>query len=178
MATHLNVEIKARCDDPAAALLRLAALGARSQGEDRQLDTYFRVPEGRLKLRRGNIENSLIHYARSDQPGLKDSHVTLYETREAGLLADVLHAALQVLVVIDKRRHILWMDNVKFHVDDVTGLGSFIEIEAIDRAGDLGRDKLLTQCQRYMHELRISESDLEARSYSDLLAATGQLPEG
>lgn len=169
MATHLNVEIKARSGEPAAVLLQLAALGAKHQGEDRQVDTYFRVPAGRLKLRQGNIENSLIHYARSGRAGTKDSHVTLYETREAARLSDVLHAALEVLVVVDKRRQILWIDNVKFHVDDVTGLGSFVEIEAIDRVGGLGRDMLLSQCQNYMRMLHIPDGDLEARSYSDLL---------
>lgn len=170
MSTHLNVEIKARSRDPAASLRRLAALGADSRGEDHQVDTYFVVPEGRLKLRQGNMENSLIHYDRSDQPGPKDSHVTLYESSHASRLLDVLSAALEVLVVVDKRRQILWIDNVKFHVDNVSDLGSFVEIEAVDRTGDIGRDVLLKQCQIYMHELGILDSDLEARSYSDLLA--------
>jgi predicted adenylyl cyclase CyaB len=170
MPTHLNVEIKARTRDPGATLQRLAELGARSQGEDHQVDTYFLVPAGRLKLRQGNIENFLIHYDRSDQPGPKDSHVTLYETPAADRLLEVLSTALEVLVVVNKRRQILWIENVKFHVDDITELGAFVEIEAIDRTGSLGRDALLDQCRNYMRELSIMDSDLEARSYSDLLA--------
>jgi len=169
MSAHLNVEIKARSHDPAATLQRLAELGAKSQGEDHQVDTYFLVPDGRLKLRQGNIENSLIHYARSDQPGPKDSHVTLYETPAVDRLLAVLSAALDVLVIVDKHRQILWIDNVKFHVDNVTDLGSFVEIEAIDRTGSLDREVLLDQCRTYMRELGITDSDLEARSYSDLL---------
>ena len=128
------------------------------------------VGQGRLKLRQGNIENSLIHYARPDQSGPKESQVTLYETSQAGQLLAVLTAALAVLVVVDKRRQILWIDNVKFHVDDVTHLGSFIEIEAIDRTGDIGREALLRQCEAHMQALGIEHSDLEARSYSDLLS--------
>lgn len=169
MSAHLNVEIKARSRDPESCLQNLARLGAEHVGEDHQIDTYFLVGDGRLKLRQGNIENSLIHYARSDQPGPKDSQVTLYETRNVSDLLAVLKAALEVLVVVDKRRQILWIDNVKFHVDNVADLGSFVEVEAVDRTGDVGRETLLKQCQRYMQELGIQESDLEARSYSDLL---------
>ncbi len=123
MPSHLNVEIKARCDDPKAVLQRLQRLGAVLQGVDRQVDTYFHAATGRLKLRTGNIENSLIHYRREDHAGPKDSHVTLIETRaeESGALRSLLAGALGILVEVDKLRHILWIDNVKFHVDEVRG---------------------------------------------------------
>ena len=77
MTSHLNVEIKARCGDAQGALRRLEALGAVQQGVDDQRDTYFPAKAGRLKLREGGIENSLIHYVRSG-PG-----------RPEGLLGDV-----------------------------------------------------------------------------------------
>ena len=137
---------------------------------DHQVDTYFRVGAGRLKLRRGDIENSLIHYARADGPGPKDSIVTLYETADAGRLLDVLLAALDVLTVVDKRRHILRAGNVKLHVDEVLGLGSFVEVEAIDLTGRLGRTHLLRQCRAYMAGLGVADGDLVAGSYSDLIA--------
>jgi len=70
---------------------------------------------------------------------------------------------------VDKRRHILWIANVKFHVDDVVGLGTFVEIEAIDRDGGLGEERLREQCERYRQLLGIEDADLEPRSYSDLL---------
>jgi adenylate cyclase class 2 len=128
MPTHLNVEIKARCSNPEAVLTRLADLGAVAQGVDHQIDTYFHAASGRLKLRSGNIENSLIHYLRDDQAGPKDSHVTLLATRadESSALRHLLAAALGVAVEVDKHRHILWIDNVKFHVDTVVGLGTYV----------------------------------------------------
>ena len=111
---HLNVEIKARCDDPDAVLRSLQAVGAVSQGVDHQVDTYFRAVRGRLKLRRGNIENSLIHYVRDDQRGPKDSHVTLHETHaaESESLRNLLAGALGIVVEVSKCRHILWIENV------------------------------------------------------------------
>ncbi len=173
MPSHLNVEIKARCADPEAVLQRLLGLGAVLQGVDRQVDTYFHAATGRLKLRTGNIENSLIHYLREDHAGPKDSHVTLIETRaeESEALRSLLAGALGIIVEVDKLRHILWIDNVKFHVDKVHGLGAFVEIEALDRTGELGRPSLLTQCEQYLNLLGIAEAELEATSYSDLALA-------
>ena len=96
---HVNVEIKARCSDPAGAGWTLLALGARFVGPDYQTDTYFQVPTGRLKLREGEIENNLIFYARADQEGPKRSDVILYGTRPGSELKPILDAALGTLVV-------------------------------------------------------------------------------
>jgi len=100
MPSHLNVEIKARCNDPEAVLQPLQRLGAVLQGVDRQVDTYFRAATGRLKLRSGNIENSLIHYRREDRAGPKDSQVTLIETRseESAALRSLLAGALGIVI--------------------------------------------------------------------------------
>ena len=175
MGTHLNVEIKARCVETAAVLQRLASLGGQTQGVDTQIDTYFRAASGRLKLRQGVIENHLIHYERIAQTGPKESVVALHPVlpEQSAGLRDLLASALGIAVVVSKRRHILWIDNVKFHVDTVEDLGAFVEVEAIDRLSDLGAARLREQCVRYVALLGIEEGDLEARSYSDLLAASG-----
>lgn len=166
---HLNVEFKARCDHPDEIVQRLLALGAQSQGVDSQTDVYYRVAKGRLKLRRGEVENNLIHYDRPDTHAPKESQVSMVSADAECALDDVLDAALERDVVVSKQRHILWLENVKFHVDGVAGLGSFLEIEAIDYNGDLGRETLQEQCHKYMHALGVSPDQLEARSYSDML---------
>lgn len=166
---HLNIEIKAKCSDPQRVREILESQGAEYKGLDHQIDTYFRVPKGRLKLREGNIENALIFYERDNQDGPKDSKVILYSSSPGSSLKETLLGACGALVVVDKQRHIYFIDNVKFHVDLVEGLGSFCEIEAIDKTGDIGRDRLLQQCQDYMKLLGIPETDLISCSYSDLL---------
>ena len=186
---HINVEIKARCADPATVRQTLLGLGARIVGPDHQTDTYFRVPNGRLKLREGQIENNLIFYARPDRDGPKRSDVILYGTRPGSDLKALLTVALGVLVAVEKRREIYFVEvsdvdvpsdseaatratareNVKVHLDTVTGLGSFVEIEAIDLDGSLGPVLLEAQCRRLMERLGIKEADLVAASYSDLL---------
>lgn len=94
----------------------------------------------------------------------------------APTLLALLTAALGVTVTVDKLRHILWIDTVKFHVDTVAGLGNFLEIEAIDLTGAIGRDHLVRQCQDYIALLGVEPSDLEPRSYSDLLRTAAQEP--
>ena len=131
----LNIEIKARTaeQDKIRALLRERA--ARFVGEDHQIDTYYRVPRGRLKLRQGTIERNLIYYERPDQQGPKASNVMLYKPGPDAALKEILTQVLGVLVVVDKRREIYFIDNVKFHLDRVDHLGAFVEIEAIDTDG-------------------------------------------
>ena len=165
----LNVEIKARTNRGAEIRQILENHQARFVGEDHQIDTYFNVPIGRLKLREGNIENALIHYKRSNQSGPKTSEVLLYKSKPESTLKAILETALGVKGVVDKLRAIYFIENVKFHVDTVQELGSFVEIEAIDREGSIGQAELLQQCQHYMQVLGIAQEDLVAVSYSDLL---------
>lgn len=167
--SHLNIEFKARCARPCRIRSYLLSHGADFRGEDRQIDTYFNVPHGRLKLREGTIENTLIHYDRTNQEGPKASHVTLFQTKPPSTLKDILTKALGVRVVVDKTREIYFVENVKFHIDQVSGLGSFVEVEAIDLDGTIGRDRLQAQCDHYLSELGISPQDLISQSYSDLL---------
>lgn len=166
------VEIKAVCHDPDRVRKILLDHNARFVGQDHQIDTYFVVETGRLKLREGDIENSLIYYNRPDDAGPKRSDVQLYQTQKESGLKDVLKSFLNEFVVVDKRREIYFIDNVKFHIDRVEGLGSFVEIEAIDNDGSLGEESLRRQCNHFLEMLAIPESDLLTDSYSDMLAVS------
>lgn len=164
----INVEIKARCGDPERVRNVLRSHQARFAGTDHQVDTYFRVRAGRLKLREGNIENALIYYDRQNESGPKKSDVLLHVVSPNSGLKEILTKALGVLAVVDKQREIYYVANVKFHIDTVQGLGSFVEIEA---AGDERSDRgmLLEQCRDYVEQFAIREDDLVAESYSDMV---------
>ncbi len=167
--SHLNVEIKARCSDANNIREILISKNADFRGTDHQVDTYFNVMQGRLKLREGNIENHLIYYERADQGGPKESHVTLFSTTPGSALKEMLEKALGVLVVVDKKREIYFIENVKFHIDEVKNLGAFMEIEAIDKDGSIGKEKLHEQCRHYIQLFGITDTDFIPSSYSDLL---------
>jgi adenylate cyclase class 2 len=168
---HLNVEIKAHSNDIDAIREWLISNNADYKGLDKQTDTYFNVANGRLKLRQGNIENALIHYKRENQAEPKDSQVTMTHVENDEMLKQVLRKACGVLVEVIKKREIYFIDNVKFHIDDVPGLGNFVEIEAIDTTGEIGKERLLEQCGYYMKMLSIKNDDLASLSYSDMLLA-------
>ncbi len=165
----LLVEIKARCADPDVVRKILLENKADYQGLDHQIDTYFIVDQGRLKLREGNIENTLIHYSRANQTGPKTSKVSLYKPNPGPAIKEVLTNALGVLIVVDKQREIYFIDNVKFHIDQVAQLGSFMEIEAIDEDNTIGQTELDRQCNYYMNLLGVDAKDLVSNSYSDML---------
>ena len=169
----VNIEIKARCADPDSVRAVLAEMGARRVGLDHQVDTYFNVGDGRLKLRSGNIEKNLIFYRRPDGETPKKSDVYLYPCENPDSLALVLGEALGVRCVVDKRREIYFHDNVKLHVDEVSGLGSFVEIEVIEDSNLVDEDEMRTKCEQWMKRLGIVADDLIEDSYSDMLEDRG-----
>jgi len=165
----INFEFKAVATDLAALEKKLLTLNPKYIGEDNQVDTYFNVAQGRLKLREGNIENSLIWYERTNTAGAKQSDILLYHHSPDKALKDILVKLHGVKVVVDKKRKIYFIDNVKFHFDIVESLGTFVEVEAIDKTGDIGIDKLKEQCSYYSAFFNVEPSDYIAFSYSDLI---------
>jgi adenylate cyclase class 2 len=166
---HLNVEIKARCENQNSIREILRAQSAKFEGIDHQIDIYFNTTLGRLKLRKGNIENFLVQYDRENISGPKQSKVTLYKNEQNSTLEEALTKSLGILVTVDKQREIYWIENVKFHLDKVQDLGTFVEIEAIDFSGNIGREKLTLQCQSYLDLFQMPKDNLISVSYSDLL---------
>ena len=72
---------------------------------------------------------------------------------------------------MDKKREIYFINNVKFHIDRVKNLGTFMEIKAIDKEGNIGEENLREQCKFYLDLFEIQQKDLVPVSYSDLLLA-------
>lgn len=168
---HINFEFKARHQNIAAAEEALLQKQPLFIGEDHQVDTYFNVPNGRLKLREGTIEHALIFYERTNSATAKQSNVTLYQHKPDEALKQILTQSLGIKTVVDKRRKIYFIDNVKFHFDTVQSLGQFVEVEAIDKDLNIGLEKLKEQCRYYQALLGIADEDFIAGSYSDILLA-------
>ncbi len=174
----LNIEIKARCKDQDNIRKILQQNKAVLKGIDKQIDTYFKVSKGRLKLREGNIENNLIYYKRDNKKGPKQSNVILLNTNVNSNLKKILRSSLEILVVVEKTREIYFIDNIKFHIDTVKNLGKFIEIEAIDEDGSIAKKVLQEQCETYLRKFEIKKKDLVQNSYSDMLMEDFIIREG
>ena len=165
----LNIEFKARATDIKKLESQLLLRHPKFVGEDHQVDTYFQVSKGRLKLREGNIENALIWYEREDIAGAKPSDVLLYPHSPVSALRDILVKLHEIKVVVEKKRRIYFIDNVKFHFDTVERLGTFVEVEAIDVNDVIGTVRLQEQCQEYATLFDIQPGDYISLSYSDML---------
>ena len=177
---HRNIEFKAQCSNPEKIKEILVSRQADFQGVDHQVDSYFNVNSGRLKLREGKIENALIYYERKNTKKPKQSNVTLYalDPNSTSSLKEILTKSLDILVVVSKQRAIYYINNIKFHIDIVEELGSFIEVEAIDVDGTIGIVKLQEQCQFFLELFGLSEENLISSSYSDLLLQKQKNKEG
>lgn len=165
----LNVEFKAKTHDLIGLENKLFSLNPIFAGEDKQRDTYFNVGKGRLKLREGNIENALIWYDRENVKGAKQSDILLYKHAHDDTLKEILIKLHGIKVVVEKKRRIYFIENVKFHFDRVEGLGTFIETEAIDLTGKIGHKKLTEQCDHYISFFGIAPENFISDSYSDMV---------
>ena len=169
-----NVEIKARVTD--ADALRRAA-DALSDGPAElleQRDTFFAVPRGRLKLRELASERcELIAYDRPDEPGAKLSEYHLIRSSDPVAFLDVLSAALPVRGVVAKRRWLYLVGQTRIHVDEVEGLGTFMELEVVLDGGQPIEEGHRI-AERLMEELGVAGAERIRCAYIDLLEAEGR----
>jgi predicted adenylyl cyclase CyaB len=165
-----NVELKARDPSPERSVAVCESLGAEARGLLRQRDTYFHVSQGRLKLREeAGAVAQLIAYRRPDRAEGRESHFRIVEIAKAEELKATLSDALGIEIVIAKERRLFIWRGVRIHLDEVEGLGSFIEFEApVPVAADLtfGQERVWTLREAF----GIADADLLGGSYCDLAA--------
>ena len=168
-APNRNIELKARCPDLPATRAAAIAAGAVPTAVLNQIDTYFQVPHGRLKLREINgTRAELIQYNREDATAFRHSDYRVVPVPDPALLKSALEAALGLRGVVTKRRELLLYQNVRIHLDEVKDLGTFLEFEAV-----LGPDADEPTSRRHLafleQALHIRPEHKLAHSYADLL---------
>lgn len=164
-----NVEIKARVADLAAVEARVRPLADQGPFELTQDDTFFACPTGRLKLRElAPDQGQLIYYERADVAGPKLSQYFIAPIVDPAALRETLGRALSVIGRVRKHRRLYLVDETRIHLDDVEGLGAFLELEVMLSAADEIADGV-----RVAHELLgalgIATGDLVEGAYVDLL---------
>ena len=166
-----NVEIKARVSDLAALAEKVAAIADDGPTLIEQEDTFFQCTHGRLKLRAlSSTEGELIYYERADGTGPKESRYVRTPCADPEGLKEVLGRALGIRGVIRKRRRLYHVGQTRIHLDEVEGLGDFLELEVVLRNDQDVADGAET-ARRIMHDLGVLEEDLVPQAYIDLLAA-------
>ena len=164
-----NIEIKARAHDFRRQKQIAQALSDTPEKVLEQEDTFFVTKSGRLKLRILDPEHGeLIYYQRADQDGPRQSQYQIARTHEPAALKALLMAALPVRGTVKKRRALYLAGQTRIHLDEVEGLGTFLELEVMLRPDESEGDGRATAAT-LMARLGIRESDLVPGAYMDLL---------
>lgn len=165
-----NLEIKLRLGDLSAVEVALRALGAAGAGMLVQRDTYFRVPDGRLKLRESPGEAELIRYERDEAAPKMVSRYTRTPVDRPAVRHQQLSAQYGVRGVVEKTRSLWLYRNARIHLDHVAGLGSFLEIEVVEPRTTADGQALLDEL---LAALSLNRATAVQVSYIDLLEAAG-----
>ena len=164
-----NIEIKARVRNFDQLKARAEQLGDLPVEVIAQEDTFFNVPGGRLKLRLlAPDRGQLIYYQRADQGGPKRSDYHIAETADPSSLKRVLELAYGIRGVVKKTRYLYLTGQTRIHVDDVEGLGQFMELEVVLREGQ-GDAEGQAIAEDLMASLGVERSDLLEAAYMDLI---------
>ncbi len=165
-----NIEIKVRAND----LQRVETLlrnieSVRDGGLLEQRDVFLPCSTGRLKLRFQNDQGTqLILYNRSDEARLRASEYQLFDIENGEAFLAVAESAWGPQPEVRKTRHLYWVDNIRVHLDEVAGLGSFVELEAVvdDEHSEAACHEA---AQHLLRALGLDASRPESRAYVDLL---------
>ena len=164
-----NIEIKARVRDFTDIKKRAEKLSDTLLEVIPQEDTFFNVQQGRLKLRVFSTDSGqLIYYTRPDQEGPKRSEYHISHTADPENLKRVLELAYGIRGVVKKTRYLYLAGQTRIHLDDVEGLGQFMELEVVMQEGqaDAEGQKI---AEDLMASLGVERSDLLDVAYMDLL---------
>ncbi len=171
-----NVEIKARLTDPAKTRAIASRLSAAEPEHIHQHDVFFKSRRGRLKLRMfADGTGELILYHRPDTPSAKLSDYQIARTPDAGTLLDILKQTAAVVGEVRKNRLLFLIGQTRVHIDQVEGLGDFLEFEVV-----LGPGQDQAEGTRIANQLleafEIDAAQLVAAAYVDLIAGAPGIP--
>ncbi|HEV7280761.1 MAG TPA: class IV adenylate cyclase [Pirellulaceae bacterium] len=184
-----NFEAKFDCDDLQEAERRARLLGAQFAGELVQTDTYFRVEQGRLKVRQQHAPEpnaELIAYFREDSPQIRLSRYERTPLPDPqATIATLSRRHGQPYAIVRKRRRLYLIGAARIHADSVEDLGQFVEIEVVrprsapsgEARGEMpvvsGADGWAATAeafaQRIAEGLSLRPEQVRSGSYADLL---------
>ncbi len=165
---YKDFTLKARAHDLTTLEKILLASNAWFIGSDNQKDTYFRIGNGKLKLRQGTVENLITHYERIDEEGIERTIVYRYDLNPSPNEIQSLFKAHEVIGTIEKERKIYYAGDVKVHLDTLPDNNLFVELEAIDRTDIVDLNTLRQRCLAVKKLLRIKDEDLLKTGYLPL----------
>jgi predicted adenylyl cyclase CyaB len=167
-----NIEIKARARNFTEIKTRAENLSDTPVEVIPQEDTFFNSPLGRLKLRvLPGAKGQLIYYTRPDREGPKRSDYHIAHSSDPANLKRVLELAYGIRGVVRKTRYLYLVGQTRVHLDDVEGLGQFMELEVVMREGQSDADGQ-TIAEGLLESLGVARNDLLEGAYMDMLESS------
>jgi predicted adenylyl cyclase CyaB len=164
-----NIEIKAEAKDLSLIRAKAEAIAGTTGETIYQEDIFFHSEAGKFKLRKlGSDHGELIFYERLEEAGLKDSSYLIAETKDPDLLKIILTKACGVKGEVRKVRELFIAGQTRIHLDQVEGIGDFIELEYVMKDGQAGEEGI-NALRGLMEKLGIREDDLKVGAYLDLM---------
>ena len=171
-----NIEIKANITSVEALALKVSALADHGPIDITQDDTFFVCEAGRLKLRAfSEQEGELIFYRRANQQGPKESFYVRSPTSAPATLRETLSLAYGEAGRVQKHRTLFLVGRTRVHLDQVAGLGHFLELEVVleeHEPSEVG----VHEAHALMARLGVEPSQLIEGAYIDLLANNASNP--
>ena len=164
-----NIEIKAKVRNIEVLRSKIEDLYNIKAENIFQVDTFFNVEKGRLKLRTfSNTKGELIYYLRNNSAGPKRSDYFIYKTDNPEELKKLLEISLGIRGVVRKKRLLYLVENTRIHLDEVEELGSFLELEVVLNP-EQNENEGKQIAKGFMRKLELDEKDLIDLAYIDLL---------
>lgn len=164
-----NIEIKAHARNFSAIRTRAESISDSPVEVIPQEDTFFQTAKGRLKLRQLATDHAqLVYYERPDRDGPKRSNYQIFETDDPDGLKQTLTLALGVRGVVRKTRYLYLVGQTRVHLDEVEGLGQFMELEVVMRPGQTDAEGQAI-AEELMSRLGVDQKDLLKDAYMDLI---------
>jgi adenylate cyclase class IV len=172
-----NIEVKARSRDWSGQRAEAGRLAGTEGALIEQVDTFFKTPAGYLKLRQfAPDRGELIYYERPSQQGPKLCQYSIVPTDSPAGMCETLARAYGVCGEVRKRRWLFlsgkWGGQTRIHLDEVKGLGNFIELEVVLAPGQPPEEGE-TIAEQFRAALDIRDDDLIDCAYVDLMTAHG-----
>lgn len=165
-----NVEIKSVLNSRAVAEAVAVRLSGSGPETIRQEDTFFHCHGARLKLRLlGPAQGELIRYERSDVADARCSRYLIARTTDPQVLKDILSKTLGIAGVVRKTRTLYLIGQTRVHIDEVEGLGTFLELEVVLRR-EQPEAEGKAMIERLMFEFGVGKQQLIPEAYIDLIA--------
>jgi len=164
----MEVEVKFRVDFEEMKQ-KIESLGALFVREELQEDVYFSLPLPKLlRVRKlGNLGTAFLTYKEIKDLGRNEEFDELeVEVSDFETTVEILkRLGFKEDVVVRKRRLVYRLDGVTFELNDVEGLGGFLDIEVISDDVEEAKGKIWEAAKL----LGLSENDVEPRLYQELM---------